>query len=379
MRRRAFLATLGALAAGPRVAFAAGLPGPAEITYPAVRAGVPLVFPRDHGAHPAFRTEWWYATGWIRTALGGELGFQVTFFRTRPPFREDANPSSFAPRQLLLAHAALADPQVGRLRHDQRAGRAVLGVAGADEDTTRVWIDAWRLTLEGDRYRAVIPGRDFGLDLSFEATRPPLLQGADGVSRKGTSESEASYYYSRPGMQVSGSIERGAGQERVNGTAWLDHEWSSQYLAAGASGWDWIGINLNDGGALMAFRMRGKAGEVLYAGGTRMQPDGQRVSFGPGEVAFTPLRRWRSSRSGTDYPVAMRVRAGGETWRIDPLMDDQELDSRASTATIYWEGAVRAVREANAAGGETGSAGRDKGSAGRGYLELTGYWQPMRI
>lgn len=367
MKRRAFLASLATIAAVPARALAA-----ADVVYPAVRAGVPLVFPRDHGAHPDFRIEWWYVTGWVRTAGGENLGIQVTFFRTRPPFSggaDAANPSAFAPRQLLLAHAALADPALGRLRHDQRAARAVLGVAGADENTTRVWIDAWRLELEAQRYRAIVAGREFGLDLAFDANRPPLLQGVNGVSRKGPRASEASYYYSRPGLAVSGSIERGAGPEKVGGAAWLDHEWSSEILAQGAGGWDWIGVNLEDGGALMAFRIRGKAGGVLYAGGTRMRPDGSRVAFGPHEVAFAPLRQWRSPRTGTDYPVAMDVRAAGEVFRIEPLFDDQELDARASTATIYWEGAVRAW-----AGGR-----RDGVPAGRGYLELTGYWQPMRI
>ncbi len=356
MRRRAFLASLAVLAAGPLRS--------AEVAYPAVRPGVRLVFPRDHGAHPDYRTEWWYVTGWIRTERGEDLGFQVTFFRTRTPYGGE-NPSAFAPRQLLLAHAALADPKLGRLRHDERAARAALGVAGAGEDTTRVWIDAWRLELAGKRYRAVVAGREFGLDLAFETSRPPLLQGVNGVSRKGPRESEASYYYSRPGLAVSGSIERGAGREAVSGLGWLDHEWSSEYLAAGASGWDWIGINLDDGGALMAFRMRGKDGGVVYAGGTHMRPAGTSEAFGPREVEFTPLRRWRSPRSGTQYPVAMQVRTGDSTWRIEPLFDDQELDSRASTATIYWEGAVRVQRDGK--------------SVGRGYLELTGYWRPMRI
>lgn len=369
MKRRAFLASLASFAAAPSSTLAAAPPGTAGPVYPAVRSGVPLVFPRDHGAHPEFRTEWWYITGWVRTAGGEDLGIQVTFFRTRPPFAADANPSAFVPRQLLLAHAALADPKLARLRHDQRAARAALGVAGAAEETTRVWIDAWRIELEANRYRAVIPGREFGFDLVFDAKRRPLLQGTNGVSRKGPRESEASYYYSRPGLIVGGSIERGAGPERVGGTAWLDHEWSSEYLAQGASGWDWIGINLEDGGALMAFRMRGKDGRVLHAGGTRMRPDGSSVVFGPGEVAFAPQRQWRSPRTATAYPVAFEVRAGEERFRIEPLFDDQELDARASSATIYWEGAVRAWLDAK----------RGAVPAGRGYLELTGYWQPMRI
>ena len=364
MRRRTFLATLGALAARP--AFGALAARPAEVSYPAVIPGYTLVFPRDHGAHPDFRTEWWYVTGWLKTARGEDLGFQVTFFRTRAPYASD-NPSAFAPRQLLLAHTALADPKLGRLRHDQRAARSALGVAGADEGTTRTWIDAWRLELQEKTYRAAIPARDFGLDLVFTSDRPPLLQGMNGVSRKGRGEREASYYYSRPGLAVGGTIERGAGKESVTGSAWLDHEWSSEYMAAGASGWDWIGINLADGGALMAFRMRGKGGSILYAGGTLMRPDGTSDTLGPQDIEFTPLRQWRSPRTGTEYPVAMQVKTKGFVWRIEPLLEDQELDSRASTATIYWEGAVRVWQ--------------DSGSnpVGRGYLELTGYWHPMRL
>jgi predicted secreted hydrolase len=359
VRRRAFLATVGILVVRP--AWAAG------IAYPAVRPGYVMAFPRDHGSHPDFRTEWWYVTGWLKTARGEDLGFQVTFFRTRTPYASD-NPSAFAPRQVMLAHAALADQKEGRLRHDQRAARTALDVAGAAEGSTSVWIDAWKLRLEGQRYRAVIPARDFGLDLSFDANRPTLPQGANGFSRKGPGESQASYYYSRPALAASGTIDRGKGVEPVTGTAWLDHEWSSEYLATGASGWDWVGINLDDGSALMAFRMRGKDGSVLYAGGKLMRPDGSSEAFGPGDIDFAPLRTWRSPRSGTAYPVAMRVRAGKSAWRIEPLFDDQELDSRASTATIYWEGAVRVSAE----------PGSDA-PAGRGYLELTGYWKPMKL
>ena len=385
MKRRGFLATLAALAAGTartvegagpaRAVEVAGSPAVAD--YPAVDPGYRLKFPRDHGAHPAYRTEWWYVTGWLRTGRGEDLGFQVTFFRLRPPYalevaRDSAafNPSAFAPRQLLLAHAALAEPRLGRLRHDQRAARSALDMAGAAQETTRTWIDAWRLELEGARYRTRIEARDFLLALEFTADRPPLLQGVEGYSRKGPGAGEASHYYSRPGLSARGSIERGAGPEAVSGQAWLDHEWSSAFMPSGAVGWDWIGINLDDGGALMAFRMRGKAGEVLYAGGTLMRPDGGSEALGPREVEFSVLRVWRSPRSGSSYPVSMRVRTRDALWRIEPLFDDQELDSRASTATIYWEGAVRAYRE---------QAGGGAAPAGRGYLELTGYWRALRL
>jgi predicted secreted hydrolase len=334
-----------------------------EIEYPSVVPGRLLRFPRDHGAHPEFRTEWWYATGWLANEAREPLGFQVTFFRNRLPWATD-NPSAFTPRQVLLAHAALADPTLGRLRQDQRAARPVLGLAGFAEDTTRVWIDDWRLELDGDTYRTRIAARDYALDLRLRAPGAPLLQGEGGLSRKGPRPQEASWYYSRPQLEVRGSIERGRGKEAVSGSAWLDHEWSSSYLAPEAAGWDWCGINLADGGALMAFRMRGKDGGVIWAGGT-LQSSGTTSKFEPKDVTFEPLREWESPRTGVKYPVAMRVGTGGRSWDLEPLMDDQELDSRASTGTIYWEGAVRA-----------GQAGRE---LGRGYLELTGYWMPLRM
>ena len=356
MRRRDFIAGLG-LGFFIRNSFSA------EIDFPQVLPDHPLHFPRDHGAHPDFRTEWWYATGWLATESDQPLGFQVTFFRSRLPFATD-NPSAFTPRQIVFAHAALSDPSYGRLRDDQRAAREALGLAGASEATTDAWIDDWRFALEGDTYRATIPAREFALDLNLTAHAPPLLEGDDGYSRKGPRPGEASEYYSRPHLAVRGTIERGKGKEQVTGSAWLDHEWSSDYLAPEAAGWDWCGINLENGGALMAVRIRKKTGGVYWAGGTLKTQQGKTV-FTPAQISFQPLRTWRSPRTGVEYPVAMRVSAGSESWDLEPLMNDQELDSRASTGAIYWEGAVRALQ-----------AGKE---AGRGYLELTGYWKPLRM
>jgi predicted secreted hydrolase len=327
-----------------------------------VAPGPPPAFPRDHGSHPAFRTEWWYVTGWIADAAGNGYGVQVTFFRHRPGIAE-ANASAFAPKQLVFAHAALADPRLGRLRHDQRAARAVLGLAGAAEDATRAWIDDWSLAQEGDDYVAKIPARDFTLDLRFTPAQPVLVQGDAGYSRKGPDPRQASFYYSRPQLAVAGTVTIGERAVRVRGTAWLDHEWSSEVMAPGASGWDWAGVNLDDGGALMAFRMRDRGGATLWAGGAIRSADGQVRVLGRDEVRFLPLRTWRSPRTQVDYPVAMRVTAGAVLLELLPVMDDQELDSRASTGTLYWEGAVRAV-----------AGGRD---VGRGYLELTGYGKPL--
>lgn len=332
--------------------------------YPLVSAGHALEFPRDHGAHPEFRTEWWYVTGWLRDSTDDDLGFQVTFFRSRPGVAEESQ-SAFAPRQLVLAHAAIADPRHGRLVHDQRAARIGFDLAGAREATTDVWLDDWSIALREGAYRTTIAAGEFRYDFAFMPTQPMLLQGEHGYSRKGPQPRQASYYYSRPHLDVTGSIERAGKRETVRGAAWLDHEWSSEYLAAEADGWDWVGVNLDDGGAFMAFRIRAKAGGDFWAGGTLRSADGATRKFGPGDIRFQPLRRWRSPRSEVEYPVAMRVRAAEYEIVLDPLMDDQELDARASTGTIYWEGAVRATR------GER--------EVGRGYLELTGYWKRVRL
>jgi predicted secreted hydrolase len=307
-----------------------------KVQFPMVKPRA-LEFPRDHGAHPEFRTEWWYITGW----LDGPLGFQITFFRARPEEQSD-NPSSFNPRQILFAHAALSDPKRGHLVHDQLAARAGHSLAEAETQRTGVWIDDWALYLEGNRYHAKVAARDFDFDFTFFIGDKPVLQGENGYSRKGHRPGEASYYYSQPQLSVVGNVNG----RQITGSAWLDHEWSSAYLAPEAAGWDWTGINLFDGRSLTAFQMRAKAGGIHYA---------------PPGTVFKTLRTWKSPRTGVEYPVSMQV----NDLRLEPLMDDQELDARASVGTIYWEGAVRAFK--------------DKNEVGRGYLELTGYWKPMKL
>jgi predicted secreted hydrolase len=337
---------------------------PAAVDYAPVTAGIALRFPHDHGSHPRFRTEWWYLTGWLRAPDGSERGMQITFFRNRPGVAEDV-PGQFAPRQLVFAHAALAEPATGHLLHDQRSARTGHGLADAREGGTDVVIDDWSLKQTANGYAAEIPAREFRYSLTFEAREPLLVHGERGVSRKGPQPAQASWYYSRPHLEVVGTVSVGARRIGVSGEAWLDHEWSSEYLAPEATGWDWVGINLDGGAALMAFRVRDKSGAKLWAGGTYRGPDRRVLVLAPADVDFTPLRRWRSPRTRTEYPVAMRVRAGDMSLELQPLMDDQELDARASTGTIYWEGAVRAVRDGK--------------PAGLGYLELTGYGKPLKL
>jgi predicted secreted hydrolase len=324
-----------------------------------------LVFPRDFGAHPGYRTEWWYATGWLETPDRKPLGFQVTFFRSATD-TDAANPSRFAPKQLIIAHAALSDPAVGRLLHDQRSAREGFGIAYAREGNTDVRLADWRFVRGADgKYETVIAGQEFSMRLTLSPTQPPMLQGERGFSRKGPKAEQASHYYSEPHLQVSGAIVREGKSTPVKGTAWLDHEWSTSVLDTDAVGWDWLGANLDDGAALMAFRIRDRNGGQLYAHAALRRRDGTITQYGPDAVSFAPQRVWRSPRTGASYPVAVTIQAGDQQWQLDPLQDDQELDSRQSTGSVYWEGAVR--------------LSRDGQPAGRGYLELTGYVKALKL
>ncbi|HEV7357204.1 MAG TPA: lipocalin-like domain-containing protein [Steroidobacteraceae bacterium] len=335
----------------------------AETLYAPVIAGRALSFPEDQGSHPQYRTEWWYVTGWLTSEAGESLGFQITFFRTKPSLAAD-NPSAFAPTQIMIAHCALSDPKHGRLWQDQRIARSALGLAGAAEGDTNVWIGAWSLKHDG-QYVARIAAEDFSLDLKLSETQPVLINGDNGFSRKGPGEQAASYYYSLPHMQVTGTVSRKGPASRVTGEAWFDHEWSSEYLDAQAAGWDWIGINLEGGGALMAFQIRGLDGARRWAGGTFRSGDGVLQVFAPTDVDFRAGRRWTSPRTGIAYPVEWTIRAGGHEFTLRPLLDDQENDTRLSTGAIYWEGAVRADDKSK--------------TVGRGYLELTGYGERLRL
>lgn len=333
-------------------------------SYPAVVPGKQLVFPDDTGSHPDFRTEWWYVTGWVRDDKGRERGFQVTFFRVRTLIGED-NPSIHAPRQLVFAHAAVADPGEGRLLHAERIERALDPLAGADRGPTRAWIRDWTLALEEDRYRTRIETEAFGFELEFVPDGPPVPNGRDGFSQKAPDPVNASYYYSRPQLAVSGSVRIRDEEQRVSGHAWLDHEWSSEILPEQAQGWDWVGINLHDGGALMAFRMRDREGGAMWAAGTIRDPLGDVRTLVPEDVRFDPLRTWRSARTGAEYPVEWALDIEGRRLQLRPLMDDQELDSSRSTGAVYWEGAVRLFE--------------DDVEIGQGYLEMTGYADRLRM
>jgi predicted secreted hydrolase len=349
-----------------------------------VQQGRTLRFPADHAAHPGSRIEWWYVTGHLHEgmpegrpalrAAGGpsppRWGFQLTFFRFRTGLAESL-PGRFAPKQVLFAHAALTDLQPAEpaqgFRHAQRLGRwngeSLAPVAHASLTDADLALNGWRLQRQAadGSYRA-----DFGLDpvrleLRLVPSQPLLLQGDAGYSRKGPSPAQASHYYSEPQLQVSGRLGPAGAAVAVAGTAWLDHEWSDSLIPAEAEGWDWAGINLGDGGALTVFRLRrtGGAGSV-WAGGSYRSPAGQRRVFGPDEVVWQPGRRWRSPQTGADYPVEWTLDTPVGRYTLRAMLDAQELDSRGSTGSAYWEG-LSALSDASGA------------RVGLGYLEMTGY------
>jgi len=337
---------------------------PPSARFAEVRPGVALIFPRDHGAHPEYRTEWWYLTGWLDGPGNRHRGFQITFFRTAAGLGGESR-SAFAPRQILFAHAAISDPNIGHLLKGQRIAREGLGVAGASRSDTDVVIDTWRLRrLPNGQFIAHVIGDGFALDLTFQPTQAVLEEGDRGFSQKGPDPLSASRYFSLTHLAVSGNVSDHGSGEAVKGTAWLDREWSSAYLPQGAVGWDWTGINFNDGGALMAFRMRGADGRSVWAGGTWRAADGTTTSLGPGDVAFEPRHSWRSPHTGAVYPVDpvlhIRIQNRIRSITMHPLFPDQELDGRAAGSPVYWEGAVETI-------------------GGRGYLEMTGYAGKIRL
>jgi predicted secreted hydrolase len=337
----------------------------------AVREGQVLQFPRDHGAHLGSRIEWWYATGWLRVdKRPGLLGFQVTFFRSRTGLATEL-PGRLAPRQVLFAHAALTDAAAGTHVHADRVGRWAgqnwpdLRARASTQDAD-VALAGWTFKRSGPLssgiYQTRLAAPAFAFDLALQSTQALLLQGQGGFSRKGPQATQASHYTSETQLQVSGHVQVSGKRLPVReGRAWIDHEWSNELLHPQAVGWDWVGINLDDGSALTAYRVRRADGGALWAGGSFRSATGITKVFSQSEVQWTAGRQWRSPQTNANYPVEWTIQTPSGHWQIRSLLDKQELDSRNSTGTIYWEGLVELRHSAGTA------------RQGLGYLEMTGY------
>ncbi len=375
MRRRHALAlvlpTLPALSAW-RTACAAGSEGGGD---DAVRRGRTIGFARDHGAHLATQVEWWYVTGWLgQDAQNPSHGFQVTFFRRRTGLAEGVA-SRFAARHLLMGHAALTDLRAGKHRHAERVARW----SGSEDTSLRarasltdadVVLAPWRMARHGEGassvWRCQVDDRTWSLALTLQTTQPVLLQGEGGYSRKGPGPDEASHYYTEPQLTVTAQLRVDGLAQSLSGKAWLDHEWSNTLLPPQAVGWDWIGINFDDGSALTAFQLRRADGSALWAGGSFRKQGGAVQAFEADAVRFTAGRRWRSPSTAANYPVQWTVTCPAGRFAVRSVLDAQELDARASTGTVYWEGLSSLHDETT-----------DQ-RMGWGYLEMTGYAAPLR-
>lgn len=332
-------------------------------------------FPEDHGTHPGYRTEWWYYTGHLAGEAGGRFGFQLTFFRRqlRPsdaPLKWPAPASAWRTNQIYLAHAALTDLVGNRHVMAERASRESLGMAGARTDSagTRVFLHDWEAAIGATAHRLRMDDPAFGLDLTLTPTKGPVAHGQAGYSRKGDRPEQASCYYSFPRLTARGRVRIGESEQAVEGTAWMDHEFSTAPLAEGIMGWDWFSLQLDNRRELMMFRLR-KADGGLHAAssGTLIDPAGHSLHLTGADLRTRVTRRWTSPETGATYPVEWQVDLPGHgiELKVAAALDSQEMITTGSTGVVYWEGSVSVQ-------------GRMEGAAvtGRGYMELTGYADP---
>ena len=339
-------------------------------------------FPEDHGPHPEFRNEWWYVTGNLQTLKAGSqqkrFGFHATFFRiaTKPadsPKAEDVT-SDWASNEFYMAHFALTEEGADRVSAHERFGRAAAGLAGAVVDTAvdengtsknnkvKVWLDDWQLLANEQDGKLVwqlqIEEENNLLDLTLVAEKPKVLQGKAGYSQKSADPCNSSYYYSFTRLQATGTVAIDNQPSDVNGTAWLDREWSSSALADDQVGWDWFALQLDDGREIMFYQLRKNDGTSdPFSHAVEINKDGTKAEI-PLQMLELDIDRWWRSKAGARYPISGTItrKDTDETIVYRPLIDDQELN----LTVRYWEGAIKL----------TDKAGQ---SIGRGYLELTGY------
>lgn len=334
------------------------------------QAPATLAFPRDHGPHPGFRIEWWYVTANLHDADGHRYGAEFALFRLALRPGEQAVAATWDSGQVFLVHAAVSDIAGARFRYLERSARPALALAGAQATPFRAWVGACEARQVGQGADTLLPLRlrcgdeRFSFDLSLQAERPRVLHGARGYSEKSGAPGSASYYYSYPFLAAQGRLRIDGDSIDVEGAAWLDHEWGSAVLAAGQSGWDWFSLRMDDGSALMLFRIRDADDAAVAVRGTLVDADGSVHAFGEGVVTAEPTGWWTSPATGVRYPLEWRLRSQrfALDLRVAPRLRDQEL----LTSVRYWEGAI-------AAQGHRGG----RAVAGEGYLELTGY-RPVR-
>jgi len=328
---------------------------------------IELSFPKDHGAHPEYRTEWWYYTGNLVTAEGTPFGFQLTFFRNALTPQMPARSSTLASNQVYMAHFALTDGERKQHEDFDRYSRGAGELAGAvGEPRFRVWLEDWsaeEIETGVQRLVAMDEGENgvVAIDLILRETRPPVLHGVRGLHQKGPEPGNASYYYSLVGLETSGSVTSGGRTYPVTGRSWMDHEFGTSALTAGAVGWDWFSIQFDNGAILMLYEIRLANGGVNPdVKGTLIWPEGTQQLVTEDDFVLTPTGSWTSPHTGVRYPSGWRLTLPelDIDLAIEPLIPDQEMN----VSFVYWEGAI-----------EVRGSMRGEAVSGRGYAELTGY------
>jgi len=342
------------------------LGGPADSHFQRVSEPRELSFPRDHGSHDEFRSEWWYFTGNLDSADGRHFGFELTFFRLGlAAASTEPRTSAWATKQVWMANFTITDVRGGRFLSAERFARGALGLAGATAPPFRVWLQDWSVMGDADGRSAELTLRAkderFAISLALEAAAPVVAHGDRGFDVKGPEPGNASFYYSFPRLSARGSIELEGTSVDVAGTAWMDREWSTSALSAGVLGWAWFGIQLSDGRELMFYRLRQADGTAnRYSSGSLIEHDGTITRLSVDDVESQPIAYWTSARTHVTYPLAWRIAIPTQelTLSVQPYLENQEIER----AVRYWEGAVRV----------SGSA-RGAQIDGQGYLELAGY------
>ena len=317
-------------------------------------------FPRDHGRHDGYKTEWWFFTGNLRAPDGHRLGYQLTFFRTAYSAAPTTRPSPWAMTDLYFAHAAISDIGGQTFTFKDHLQRGRPGLAETSDKNLDVSLLDWSAKLDDRGIHLLANEPGFTIDLTCTPTQPPVLEGEGGVNAKGRAPGQASYYYSLTRMTTKGTLEAAGRRYEAEGLSWMDHEFSSNALSKEQVGWDWMGLTMADGSGLMIYRLRNAAGGTDYLSGTRIAPDGNPTYLKTSDLSLVPSKPWKSAASGANYPQEWKLTVPGRTITVRSLMPGQELLTPNSTNVDYFEGAVDVVD--------------DQGRAiGEGYLEMTGY------
>jgi predicted secreted hydrolase len=333
--------------------------------------GWKYVFPRDHGAHREFKTEWWYYNGHLKDSSENSYGYQMTFFRVGlNPSRTPTSGSRWRVRDVYLAHLTITDVHHKTFLFQEKADRGNLGLAGADEGRYRVWVGNWEVFLEGREHHISAGDNELGFSLRVNPIRAPAIHGTDGISQKGAGVGRASHYYSVTRMETKGVLRIKGKEIPVTGLSWMDHEFGSNQLAENQTGWDWFSIQLSNGMDLMVYQLRQQNGGIdPYSSGTLILSDSQIGHLPWAEINLQTLSFWKSAKSGATYPASWKIDLPRYEMRLSltPVLADQELLTPKSTGVTYWEGKVKVQ-------------GTYKGRPieGDGYVELTGYDRRFR-